>query len=451
MTANETLIQRAKQLFASTYFEKDGDPNDIARKKASSSFLTIAPGRVNLIGEHVDYTGGFVFPMAIGYSTVCYGKGRLVPLSSKDSRSCRIISYNQDRKNYVEFNTTTIEEVETMKAFPLSSPNRWANFVMGVVREYVLNDLKASNSNCTIEFDLAIAGNVPLGSGLSSSASLEVSVATFLECILGDHAFFELKQETVDIAGLDNYIARDRALRCQRADNSFCGIPCGVMDQYVSSAAKKGHALLIDCTTNDHTKVVMHTEEDDEESPVIVVCNSNVKHDNAEGEYPLRVQQCKQALESIRKSFPDIPSLRYATIDLVEKIKEDVDDVIYRRAKHVVLENARTLEAKDAFQNGNFERMGQLFNESHTSMRDDYETSCKEIDILVSIAQSVPGVYGSRLTGGGFGGCTVTLVRKKSVPALIQHLTEKYHKSTGLECLCFVTTPEDGARVLTKD
>lgn len=448
MNSTEILIKLAKELFSTTFNVENENYSDTNEKEINSTFATIAPGRVNLIGEHVDYTGGYVFPMAIGFSTVCYGRGKIVPISSEDSRTCRIISYNQDRNNFVEFKTNTFEDVETMKAFPLSSPNRWANFVMGVVREYILNDIKPSGSNSTIVFDLAIAGDVPLGSGLSSSASLEVSVARFLECILDDFAFSDLKKKSGSNAELEKMMARDRALRCQRADNVFCGIPCGVMDQYVSSAAKKGHALLIDCTTNDHTKVVMNTKEADEESPVIVVCNSNVKHDNAEGEYPLRVQQCKLALESIQESFPDVSSLRYATINHIDKIKENVDDTIHRRAKHVVLENKRTLEAKDAFQDGDFERMGQLFNESHASMRDDYETSCKEIDVLVSLAQSVPGVYGSRLTGGGFGGCTVTLVKKNAVNNLIQYLKDNYQKMMGLECVCFVTTPEDGARVL---
>ena len=371
MDTREALLQSAKELFKDT-FETEESHGE-ADKDISSTFATIAPGRVNLIGEHVDYTGGFVFPMAIGYNTVCYGRGQVVPTSSSSTVTCRVISSNQDPKNFVSFHTSTFEEVENMKPFALSDPKRWANFVIGTVREYILQDLKAMNLNSTLTFDLAISGDVPLGSGLSSSASLEVSVARFLECILGDLAFVDRKQKMANDSDLDKAIARDRALRCQRGDNTFCGIPCGIMDQYVSSAAEKGCALLIDCTTNDHTKVKMKENEDEQENPVIVVANSNVKHDNAEGEYPLRVQQCQMALEAIQLHFPDVSSLRFATIEHIERAKVDMDDVIYRRAKHVVTENKRTLEAKIAFKKGDFEKMGQLLNESHESMRDDYE------------------------------------------------------------------------------
>lgn len=223
----------------------------------------------------------------------------------------------------------------------------------------------------------------------------------------------------------------------------------GIMDQYVISAAVKGSALLIDCTTNDYTTVEMK-ESSDESSPVILVCNSQVQHENATGEYPLRVKQCQTSLEEIKKLFPDVKSLRYATMEHIETedVKQNMDDVAYRRAKHVISENERTIEAKDALKTGNFVRMGELMNDSHTSMKDDYETSCSEIDILVSIAQSCPGVYGSRLTGGGFGGCTVTLVKKKHVKELIDTLEKKYKEKTGFECVCFETLPEDGCSVL---
>lgn len=223
----------------------------------------------------------------------------------------------------------------------------------------------------------------------------------------------------------------------------------GIMDQYVISAAVKGSALLIDCTTNDYTTVEMK-ESSDESSPVILVCNSQVQHENATGEYPLRVKQCQTSLEEIKKLFPDVKSLRYATMEHIETedVKQNMDDVAYRRAKHVISENERTIEAKDALKTGNFVRMGELMNDSHTSMKDDYETSCSEIDILVSIAQSCPGVYGSRLTGGGFGGCTVTLVKKKYVKELIDTLEKKYKEKTGFECVCFETLPEDGCSVL---
>lgn len=414
------LVEKAKGLFETTFQEDD------ERKMICS----VAPGRVNLIGEHTDYTGGFVFPMAISYSTVCYGYGEVITSSETEtSGTCEIISANTNK--VVQF--TTNEETLT----PFTEKDKlWANYVLGVVAQYITVPDTSTKKN-TFSFRMAIVGDVPLGSGLSSSASLEVAVATFVQQIL---------QNKNDNVTVDK---KTRALKCQKAENTFCGSPCGIMDQFVSSAGAKDAALLIDCRSLEYTCCFMgkNTNENDEKVesrsfPVIVVCNSNVTHSIAGGEYPIRVQQCKDA-ESILGQ-----SLRDATYEEVVRSQDKMEDVTWRRAKHVVTENARTLQAKEAFENGDWTTMGKLMNESHSSMKNDYDVSCEEIDILVDLAQNHIGVYGSRLTGGGFGGCTVTLIDEDHVHNFIQYMATEYKKATGKDCFPFQTSPGPGARTI---
>eukprot|EP00591_Stephanopyxis_turris_P007820 CAMPEP_0195521690 /NCGR_PEP_ID=MMETSP0794_2-20130614/19174_1 /TAXON_ID=515487 /ORGANISM="Stephanopyxis turris, Strain CCMP 815" /LENGTH=495 /DNA_ID=CAMNT_0040651299 /DNA_START=208 /DNA_END=1695 /DNA_ORIENTATION=+ len=450
------LLDEATLLFESTFGVSSDDSDD---DKSFPWYCSMAPGRVNLIGEHVDYTGGFVFPMAIGYGTLCYGRGKLVRKSSRSDgmgavRECRVISSMQ--KDAVSFCPVIADgEVSSLETYDLKSPHAWANYVIGVVNNY-LPDL--SSLDLVFCFDVAIAGDVPLGSGLSSSASLEVSVARFLECILDAHRDNELAFSSSQDAMLkydgdaDKGRAIQRALRCQHAERTYCGTPCGIMDQFVSSAAKQGSVLLIDCESVDYEEVTIGGDADAqpptaaEDLPVVIVCNSNVKHDNAGGEYPIRVKQCDDALTALQAVDPDITSLRKATLSNVEAAKSQIDDVTYRRAKHVVTENERTLQAKTALSTGDFATMGQLMNASHKSMKDDYEVSCREIDILVELAQGYNGVYGSRLTGGGFGGCTVSLVQRTAAEGFMTYLKAEYKKNTNLECTSFQTMPEGGAR-----
>jgi len=209
--------------------------------------------------------------------------------------------------------------------------------------------------------------------------------------------------------------------------------------------------MLIDCRTLDFTLTKMAEESfsPDDPLPVLVVANSNVKHSIGGGEYPIRVAQCKAATEALQNYNPDIAMLRDATLEDVEEAKEFMDEVSYNRAKHVTTENERTIQAKEELERGDWKQVGELMNASHASMRDDYEVSCEEIDVLVDIAQNFPGVYGSRLTGGGFGGCTVTLVAEDSAEDLMTHMKSEYKKTTGLDCSCFVTRPARGAHLLS--
>jgi galactokinase len=423
----KALIDKAKSLFLQQFSSGDSIETKEVR-------VAVAPGRVNLIGEHTDYTGGFVLPFAIDYVTVVYGTGNLERLEDgvQSSASVRLISTNSPGN--VEEIAINLESIPPMKKL-------WTTYVAGTVFQY-LPDLPKSTK---LNLCFVISGNVPLGSGLSSSASLEVSVARFVESILGDeHAF-----SSVDVSASVLNPQKTRAIRCQKAENDWCGSPCGIMDQYVSSAASAGALLLIDCTSLEYQETKM---AETDTTPVLVITNSNVQHDIAGGEYPVRVAQCKVALAALTKVNEKINSLRGATLQDVEQAKDLMaDEVSYRRAKHVVTENDRTLQAKEALEKGEWARVGELMNGSHASMRDDYEVSCEEIDLLVDMAQRYKGVYGSRLTGGGFGGCTVTLVEKEHAKELMSQLSEEYKAKTGKDCSCFMTSPGEGARLVEND
>jgi galactokinase len=417
--ALETKIETAKELFDSNFPEQ------------TATTIAVAPGRVNLIGEHTDYTGGFVLPFAIEYSTVVFGGGKIEA------------GHGEERIASIKFvSDKSPDSVETFEISESSTPPQetaWTTYVVGTVFQY-LQDLPTPVSHLLLTF--TISGDVPLGSGLSSSASLEVSVARFVEAVLEDVAFSSVSEDSM-------VPAKIRALRCQKAENEWCHSPCGIMDQAVSSSAKAGSLMLIDCRSLTFVETKMNKNESDGDIPVLVVANSNVQHDIAGGEYPVRVAQCKAATEALRQVNPNIESLRDATLDDVESAKEFMDETSYKRAKHVTTENERTLQAKEELERGDWTRVGELMNESHASMRDDYEVSCEEVDILVDIAQQFPGVYGSRLTGGGFGGCTVSLVAKDKAQALMEHMQNEYKARTGKHCPCFETKPSRGAHLLS--
>ena len=423
----ESKVQTAKALFGK-YFE-----DSVGGEEAAT--IAVAPGRVNLIGEHTDYTGGFVLPFAIDYSTVVYGKGS-VKLDAND---------NGERKAKIRFaSALSPDSVESFEITDTSTPSEtpsWVSYIVGTVFQY-LQDLPQGSE---LGLDFCISGDVPLGSGLSSSASLEVAVGRFVEAVLGEHAFSsETSQE-------DFSPAKSRALRCQKAENEWCDSPCGIMDQAISSAATPGCLVLIDCRTLNFTPTNMAETSLSPEDPlpVLVVANSNIKHSIGGGEYPIRVAQCKGATEALQKVNADIAMLRDATLEDIESAKEFMSEVEYNRAKHVVTENDRTVSARKALEAGDWKQVGQLMNASHSSMRDDYEVSCEEVDILVDIAQGFPGVYGSRLTGGGFGGCTVTLVAEDRAEDLMAHMKSEYKARTGIDCPCFVTRPARGAHLIS--
>lgn len=436
----QTLVDTAKKL----YHDKLAAS---AKSTTKHAWITTAPGRVNLIGEHTDYTQGFVFPFAIGFSTVVYGTSNLTIDQNQQQPAKANLTFvsavNPEKVEHVTIDTNTQPPAA-------GADIAWTWYEAGVVFEYIVKDLPPG---ATLDLYFAIAGDVPQGSGLSSSASLEVATARFVECALGEKYAFSGEEDKANPSFLP---AKVRALRTQRAENRWCHSPCGIMDQYISSAAsseEEGTLLIIDCRTNEFEVVTMK-QGDATTTPVsLVVANSAVTHSIGQGEYPKRVQQCKEATAALQKvhGTDRIQTLRDATVEDVLKAKDEMEDVIYRRARHVVTENARVVATREALEQGDWKIVGQQMSLSHISMRDDYETSCEEVDMLVELAQQCEGVYGSRLTGGGFGGCTVTLVAKDKAQGLMDHLRKEYQAKTNKDCSPFETTPAPGARLLGVD
>ena len=373
-----------------------------------------APGRVNLIGEHTDYNDGFVLPFALPFITVMVG-------SLTKNPQTRIYSCNMDKDNNDSIISDGIVSFTIDSRLKKENP-KWANYVKGTIYQY-LQDIPQP-----FAFNAVICSNVPIGSGLSSSASLEVATATFLEAIL--------KINYVD--------GVQKALRCQKAEHTFADTPCGIMDQYVSSMGKKGNLLLIDCRSKDY-KLIPFGEDD---TPVLVITNSNKKHSLSGSEYPDRVKQCKAAVVGLKKKGHQVEALRDANMEMLQDAKNTLDPIAYKRAKHCITEDARTMDTIKALERSDYVSVGRRMSESHLSLQIDFEVSCKELDLLQKYALEVNGVYGSRMTGGGFGGCTVTLLSANAVEAFKSHVLKKYVAETGIECVFYEAIPSDGAEVI---
>jgi galactokinase len=367
----------------------------------SPSGLFRAPGRVNLIGEHTDYNDGFVMPVAIDFS--CYSAIR--------SRSDRTLSvYSQQFQENIEFNLDRL----------VGPPKKhWTDYVRGVAA--VLRDegypLKGA--------DLLIDGQVPIGSGLSSSASIEVSSALALTSLGGI---------TVPLGTL--------ARLCQRAENEYTGARCGIMDQFVSCFGRQDQALLLDCRSLEMTYLALPP------NVRLVICNTMVRHELAAGEYNERRASCERSIEAIRKFLPNIRALRDLTLEDLEKYGSLLSEIDFRRCRHVITENARVIDAKEALRHVDLARFGQLMYQSHNSLNHDYEVSCRELNLMVSLARNLPGVYGARMTGGGFGGCTINLVEREAVPEFQTSVAREYEKLTDLSPQIFASSAAGGAVAL---
>lgn len=374
----------------------------------SASLCVMAPGRVNLIGEHTDYNEGYVMPFCIARYTVIVARQTSEP-------ACRLVSANAGEGRVASFNGDA-----TLRPAP-AGEEFWTNYVRGVVAQYLP---LLPHEQCG--FDAAIVSAVPLGGGLSSSASLEVATATMLEAMHG------LLADPVK-----------KALRCQQCEHTYCNMPCGIMDQFVSACGHSGHALLIDCRAPYATE---HVPLDDPNLRLLVA-NSNVKHELSGSEYPDRVRQCQEAARAM-----GVSSLRDASREQLERVAGSLTDRTLARARHGISEDERTLQAKAALVARDYTKVGELMLASHASLRDDYEVSTPELDSLVEIAMGVDGVYGSRMTGGGFGGCTVTLLRTDALPKLLAAIETQYPlRSGGKIATCFATKPSRGAMVLQQD
>jgi galactokinase len=367
----------------------------------SPSGLFRAPGRVNLIGEHTDYNDGFVMPVAIDFS--CYSAIR--------SRSDRTLSvYSQQFQENIEFNLDRLVG---------PSKKHWSDYVRGVAA--VLRDegypLKGA--------DLLIDGQVPIGSGLSSSASIEVSSALALTSLGGI---------TVPLGTL--------ARLCQRAENEYTGARCGIMDQFVSCFGRQDQALLLDCRSLEMTYLALPP------NVRLVICNTMVRHELAAGEYNERRASCERSIEAIRKFLPNIRALRDLTLEDLEKYGSLLSEIDFRRCRHVITENARVIDAKEALGHVDLARFGQLMYQSHNSLNHDYEVSCRELNLMVSLARNLPGVYGARMTGGGFGGCTINLVEREAVTEFQTSVAHEYEKLTDLSPQISASSAAGGAVAL---
>lgn len=349
-----------------------------------------APGRVNLIGEHTDYNGGHVFPCAISLGTYAAARKRT-------DRVMRFFSVNFEKLGVI---STSLDDLTPSKQAG------WTNYPKGVVWAFAQ---KGHPIDCG--FDMVIYGDIPNGSGLSSSASLEVLTGEMLR------SFFGME---------DVLTNEDLAFIGQYSENEYNGMKCGIMDQFASAMGKEGNAIFLDTNSMEFEYAPLNLE-----GMKLMVTNTNKKHSLVDSEYNLRREQCGRALADLQKKL-DVKTLGDLSIEEYEANKSLIEDeVCRRRAKHAVYENQRTIEAVAALKAGDVEHFGKLMNESHVSLRDDYETSCKEADILAEEAWKIPGVLGSRITGGGFGGCTVSIVKDEAVEEFQKKLGEVYLEKVG--------------------
>ena len=372
-----------------------------AAYQQSATDVFFSPGRVNLIGEHTDYNGGFVFPCALSFGTYL------------------LIAPNNEQK--INFRSLNIEEVYSLELTQLTTPlpnKAWANYPLGVLAQFVKRGVAIEKG-----YDILFWGNVPAGAGLSSSAAMEVVTAFAFNEILGT-----------------NYDRTELAKIGQASEHEFAGVMCGIMDQFASSQGKKDHAIYLNCDTLEFDLVPVQLD-----GIKVVVSNTHSPHHLDSGAYNDRVRQCQLAVEQISAVRPikNLAELSQADFEQVESAI--TDPIAYRRARHVVGEVQRTKDAVEALQKGDIITFGELMTQSHISLRDDYEVTGLQLDSLAEAAWKVEGVLGSRMTGGGFGGCTVSLVRDEAIPAFIEQVGKEYTEKTGLKADFYIAEIGDGA------
>jgi len=383
-----------------------------ASKRARSAFqthfgrpprwLASAPGRVNLIGEFTDFNDGFVLPMAIERRTVIAAAPNVYP--------DRIVLRSEATGE-----TVTVELAEVLRP---ESKGRWANYPKGVLAGFLESGLRPRG------FDAVIHSTVPIGAGLSSSAALETAMATLLETITG---------VTLDPI--------DKILLCQKAEHTFAGVPCGIMDQFISALGRSGQVMLLDCRSKEPTWLPWS-----DPTVAVLVINTNVKHELSSSGYADRRKSCENAARVM-----GVPSLREATLEKLRQVSGSLDELSVRCARHVIGEIERTVRAAECIRRSDWLSFGRLMGESHVSLRDDYAVSCFELDTAVEIAQGIGlegGVFGCRMTGGGFGGCAVALIETASQEAIVREIAAAYLQRTGIEATLFVSRPAEGANVI---
>ena len=368
-----------------------------------SGAIFAAPARVNLIGEHTDYTGGFVMPMAIDFHTVAV-------VSAREDGRAVFYSSNYDEEVGLE--------IESLGQSPSGG---WSDYPTGVLWSLRKEGVAVGG------FNLSLTGNVPLGAGLSSSASVEVATAMAL---LG-HAKAELPLEKV-------------ATLCRRAENEYVGAKSGIMDQFAVAGCVAHRAMLLDCRSLEYELLPLPDQVR------VVICNSMVKHAVATGEYGDRSSEVEAGQAVLQRERPGVKLLRDATLEDLEACRDMMSSASFKRCRHIITENARVVEARAALLQGDLERFGALLVEAHASFRDDFAASCEEVDVLVAIAMQQKECFGARITGGGFGGCSVNVVRAEAAEQFVATVRREYAAKTGIEADCFVCAPADGAFALAK-
>ena len=384
---NQSLISSVREKFEQRY----GTKPQIFR----------SPGRVNIIGEHTDYNNGFVLPAAID-------KAIYIGINKRDDD--QIFLYSE------EFN----EEHNTDLATMAPTDKQWPNYILGVV-----DQLKKRGYGIH-GFNLNIDGDVPVGAGLSSSAAVECSVAFALNEL---YALGIEKKELAEIG--------------QKAEHTYAGVMCGIMDQFASVFGKEDNVIKLDCQTLDYEYVPLKLE-----GYKILLLNTNVKHSLASSEYNTRRAECAEGVELVKEGGEDVTSLRDVTMEMLDKYVKSKNDVVYRRCKYIVDENNRLLSACDALQKGDLKTLGQRMYGSHDGLSKEYEVSCKELDFLVDAVRDNPDVLGARMMGGGFGGCTINIVKEEAIDGLVSDLQTKYKEAMGLDLTAYIAQIENGSSAI---
>jgi galactokinase len=371
--------------------------NEFRSRFGSAAKIYSAPGRVNLIGEHTDYNDGFVLPAAIEF--YCS-----VAAAARPDR--KLVIYSENFNESAEGNLDAISGI---------AKNHWSGYPLGVAWAIEASGKRLRGAN------LLIRGEVPLGAGLSSSAAIEVATG---------FALLDQGELPIDLKSL--------AKVCQKAENEFVGAHVGIMDQFVSCHGRASHALLLDCRSLEYNLVKLPP------GIQLVICNSMVKHEIGSSEYNLRRAECQQGVRALRHVLPEIRALRDVTLAQLQEHRGLLSAKVYSRCHHVVTENRRVQSAVEAFESGDLRGLGRLMSDSHRSLRDDYEVSSKELDLLVELATAQPGVVGARMTGGGFGGCTINLVKSSALEAFKKNVAEGYFQGTGRKPEIYVSPAADG-------
>jgi len=356
--------------------------------------IVSAPGRVNLIGEHVDYNDGLVFPIAID-------RHIHAAVAPRDDQTVRVVA--SDVPGHCEFSLSETKP----------HADRWQNYIRGCAVELAKVGFELTG------IDISVSGDVPVGAGVSSSAAMELAAS---------QAFLTAAGHSMPL--------QDLAVLCQRVENSFVGVSCGIMDQYICAMGQKNAAMLLDCESLEYELVSIP------EDTLFVVCDTRKARELGDSAYNERRGQCEAGAAHL-----GVKSLRYATMDQLEAARGSLDEVVWRRCRHVLTEIERTTKAAAVLQAGGLDEFGRLMNESHESLRDDYEVSCRELDMMVASAREAPGCFGARLTGAGFGGCAVAMVDPAHIDAFTSQTSAKYEELTALEPVLYPVTASQGVSV----